>query len=253
MKNILRMAMLCGSVLCGAPPLLAAGALAIDTNQGDQWGWAIDHASEADARQRALRECGSGCRIVMTFSGACAAYAADQANASTAYGWAWGHPDAGSGTAPSSVTTTLAAMDDNVADPDETAIVSGSLDGEAFGSPQTVTITDDEGVPALTLVLTPEEVTEGGTATVTATVSPSSSEPFTVAVSAEAVSPAQAPSASIDRARVAHRRDIGLQPQHAAQRACSASALVGHDPDDGLAKEAQAERHQPLGSGNAVR
>ena len=96
MKNILRMALLCGSLLCGAPPLLAAGALAIDTNQGDQWGWAIDHASEADARQRALRECGSGCRIVMTFSGACAAYAADQANASTAYGWAWGQPDAGS-------------------------------------------------------------------------------------------------------------------------------------------------------------
>lgn len=54
------------------PHLHAAGALAIDTRQGDQWGWAANEPSESEAKSRALRECGSGCRVVMTFSGSCA-------------------------------------------------------------------------------------------------------------------------------------------------------------------------------------
>lgn len=66
----------------------ANGALAIDSNQGDQYGFAYNHPSMGAAEQRALSECGSGCRIVMRFSSGCAAYAADQANGSTAYGWA---------------------------------------------------------------------------------------------------------------------------------------------------------------------
>ena len=64
-----------------------AGALAIDERQGDQWGWAVDYETAAAAQARALRECGGGCSVVLTF-GRCAAYAADQDADSTAVGWA---------------------------------------------------------------------------------------------------------------------------------------------------------------------
>ena len=68
----------------------SAGALAIDTGQGGKWGWAADYPAMRDAEQRALAECGTGCRIVMRFESGCAAYAADQAQGSTAAGWASG-------------------------------------------------------------------------------------------------------------------------------------------------------------------
>ena len=64
------------------------GALAIDSRQGDQWGWAIDHTTLQAAEERALSECGRGCTVVMTFRNQCAAYAADTQAGSTAYGWA---------------------------------------------------------------------------------------------------------------------------------------------------------------------
>jgi len=70
-----------------ATPVFAAGALAIDENQGDQWGFAYDHPSIDDAANRALSECGGNCSIVQTFSSGCAAYAADQSSGSTVYGW----------------------------------------------------------------------------------------------------------------------------------------------------------------------
>ena len=58
---------------------------------------------------------------------------------------------------------------------------------------QTLTNTDDEGVPTVTLVLTPAEIGEkGGVSTVTATLSRASSEAVEVTVSAVAVSPAVA-------------------------------------------------------------
>ena len=63
------------------------GALAVDQRQGDQWGWAVDYETAAAAQERALRECGTGCSVVLTF-GRCAAYAADQDAYSTAVGWA---------------------------------------------------------------------------------------------------------------------------------------------------------------------
>ncbi len=66
----------------------ATGALAIDSNQGDQYGFSYNYSSSSAAQERALNECGSGCHIVKTFSNTCAAYAADQAYGSTAYGWA---------------------------------------------------------------------------------------------------------------------------------------------------------------------
>lgn len=73
---------------------MAAGALAIDSNQGDQYGFAYNYASSGLAEQQALSECGRGCQIVLRFSRSCAAYAADQSSGSTAYGWGYG-PSAG--------------------------------------------------------------------------------------------------------------------------------------------------------------
>ena len=76
-------------------PVFGAGALAIDSRQGSQWGWAINQQTYDEAEQRALQECGYGCRVVMTFSDSCAAYAADQQYGSTVYGWSSGHSSSG--------------------------------------------------------------------------------------------------------------------------------------------------------------
>ena len=71
------------------PPVYEA--LAIDSNQGPAWGWAINYTTTQAADRRALRECGGNCRIVMRFSNECTAFAADQAQGSTSYGWANGY------------------------------------------------------------------------------------------------------------------------------------------------------------------
>ena len=61
------------------------GALAIDSNQGDQagasWGW----PSAFEASKAALHWCGEGCRIVRTFANVCEAYAADQQSGSSVF------------------------------------------------------------------------------------------------------------------------------------------------------------------------
>ena len=72
-------------------PPSSHGALAIDANQGEAWGWAIDYPTPSAAAQRALAECGDDCSIIMRFSDECAAYAADQTEGSTVYGWANGY------------------------------------------------------------------------------------------------------------------------------------------------------------------
>ena len=80
----------CGA-LCMAALAAAAqtpvGALAIDESQGDQYGWAVDYETSEATREAALRECGPGCSIVLTF-GRCGAYAADRDGDSMAVGWA---------------------------------------------------------------------------------------------------------------------------------------------------------------------
>ena len=89
MKGVLYVSMVVG-VLGAALPVAGqapAGALAIDERQGDQWGWAVDYETAEAARSRALRECGGGCSVVLTFA-RCGAYAADQDADSTAVGWA---------------------------------------------------------------------------------------------------------------------------------------------------------------------
>ncbi len=69
---------------------MAAGALAIDSLQGEKYGFSFNHPSTDQAERRAMRECGSDCSVVLRFSRECGAYAADQARGSNAYGWATG-------------------------------------------------------------------------------------------------------------------------------------------------------------------
>ena len=74
MRAQVRSWLVVGVSLCTASSAVAqapVGALAIDARQGDQWGWAVDYETMAAAREMALRECGSGCSVVLTF-GRCA-------------------------------------------------------------------------------------------------------------------------------------------------------------------------------------
>ena len=82
---------LCASATVGSQT--PVGALAIDERQGDQYGWAVDYETTAAAWAAALRECGAGCSVVLTFE-RCGAYAADQAANSTAAGWAQSYDSA---------------------------------------------------------------------------------------------------------------------------------------------------------------
>jgi len=70
--------------------VMAAGSLAIDTLQGEKYGFSFNHPSSEQADQRSTRECGPDCSIVLRFAGQCGAYAADQAKGSNAYGWGTG-------------------------------------------------------------------------------------------------------------------------------------------------------------------
>ncbi len=67
------------------------GSLAIDRNNGFYYGFAYDHATQAEADARALQECrsrGGQCAVVVWWSGAgCAAYRTVEGNVGTAYGW----------------------------------------------------------------------------------------------------------------------------------------------------------------------
>ncbi len=87
-------------------------------------------------------------------------------------------------------SVTISAVDNQIDAPDKQVTVSGtvSLSGAHAPSDVTLTITDDETAPVVTLVLMPGSISEnGGVSTVTAIASPASSEAFTVTVSAAAV------------------------------------------------------------------
>ena len=98
------------------------------------------------------------------------------------------------GATASTGTVTITAVNNTVDAPNKTVTVSGDASGghgAADPANQTLTITDDEGTPTLTLKLSKSTISEsGGTATVTAALSGVSSAATTVTVSAAAVSPA---------------------------------------------------------------
>jgi hypothetical protein len=77
-------------LLLGGGQAMAAGALAIDSLQGEKYGFSYNHPTTNQAEHRAMRECGSNCAVVLRFRAECGAYAADQAKGSNAYGWGTG-------------------------------------------------------------------------------------------------------------------------------------------------------------------
>jgi hypothetical protein len=70
-------------------PADAFGALAIDSNQGNAYGFSFQQPNADAARTAAVAKCGGQCKAVVYFRNTCAAYAADQAEGSTVYGWAY--------------------------------------------------------------------------------------------------------------------------------------------------------------------
>ena len=97
------------------------------------------------------------------------------------------------GTGDESKTITVTVTGDDVDEPNETITVtlSNAPGATITDATATGTITDDDGPPAVTLVLTPASITEaGGKSTVTATLDRPSSAATTVTVSAVPVSPA---------------------------------------------------------------
>ncbi len=70
-------------------PANAFGALAIDSNHGTRYGWAVRHKRRFSAQDAALKKCGRGCRIILRITNhRCGAYAADQTPGSSIHGWA---------------------------------------------------------------------------------------------------------------------------------------------------------------------
>lgn len=67
----------------------AFGALAIDSNQGASYGFSFQQPNAAAARKAAVAKCGANCRAIVYFRNTCAAYAADQAEGSSVYGWGY--------------------------------------------------------------------------------------------------------------------------------------------------------------------
>jgi hypothetical protein len=70
-----------------ASQTFAAGALAIDSHQGGQYGFAYNAAKLEQAEHKVMQDCGSDCQVVLRFENGCAAFAEDPSGASKAYGW----------------------------------------------------------------------------------------------------------------------------------------------------------------------
>ena len=93
------------------------------------------------------------------------------------------------GSTTSTGTVTITAVDNDVDAPNKSVTVSGTASGGGVSNPtnQTLTITDDEGIPTVTLVLSPTSINESGgsnASTVTASLSHPSYQAVTVTVSA---------------------------------------------------------------------
>ena len=96
------------------------------------------------------------------------------------------------GSTQSTDSVTITGVDNNLDEPHKSVIVSAAVRGRGVSAPSSLAlaITDDDGAPAVALDLNPSSISEnGGVAIVTATLSPPSSQPVTVEISASPVSP----------------------------------------------------------------
>ena len=87
-NNRLRTMLLLGFGVFISAPAFANGAIAIDHAKGNRWGVAYDQPNMASAENRALSECGRGCKVVLRFPQGCGAYSIDRTTGSTVYVWA---------------------------------------------------------------------------------------------------------------------------------------------------------------------
>ncbi len=90
MKRFVAAAAALSFTFLAIPHANAVGSLAIDKNHGSHYGWAVNQPDEDTADQEALSHCTGECTVVMHFEHTCVAYAADQAEDSTVYGWSMG-------------------------------------------------------------------------------------------------------------------------------------------------------------------
>ena len=95
------------------------------------------------------------------------------------------------GATTSTGAVTITAVDNDVDAPNASVVVSGAASGGGVANPdnQTLSITDDEGTPTVTLALTPTTINESGatnSSTVTATLSGKSNTAVTLTVAAAA-------------------------------------------------------------------
>ena len=90
-------------------------------------------------------------------------------------------------------TVTISGADNSVDGPDKSVTVSATVTGRDVTAPlsRTLTITDDEAVPTVTLVLSTASISEnGGAASIAAFLSAPSSQDVIITVSASPMSPA---------------------------------------------------------------
>ena len=126
-------------------------------------------------------------------------------------------------------TVTVTGVDNDDDAPDKEVTLSATVSGlTGLGAPasKTLTITDDEGAPTVTLVLSPEEVSENrGVSTVTARLSHGTNEEIRVTVSAAAVTPAVAGDFELSTARV-----LTIAPRQT--ESTGMVTVTGRDNDD---------------------
>ena len=133
-------------------------------------------------------------------------------------------------------TVTLTAVNNALDAPDKTVTVTGTVASYGLGTiasaTQTLTITDDD-TPVVTLALTPSSISEnGGQSTVTARLSPVSSQATVVTVAAAAVSPAVA-----GDFRLSTNKRLTIPANQSASESVVTLTAVNNDVDGPATKE----------------